>query len=138
MSKMAQHELQCPHCGSKQKMTIWESINVTLDPELKKKLFSGNINIFDCNICDKKTIVDSPLLYHDMQMRFCVSYYPPEILESENLNQHFKEDGTLNIPAAFLSGEAGDYMTKPHIVFSLGEMMHYVLFRDVIAQQKNS
>lgn len=138
MSKMRSQELQCPYCGSKQEMTIWESINVSLDPELKEKLFSGDINVFDCNICDKKTFVNSGLLYHDMQLRFCVSYYPPEILESEDLGKHFKADGTLNIPAAFLPGEAGNYMTRPHIVFNMGEMMRYVLFRDLLVESRTA
>jgi hypothetical protein len=39
-------ELGCPKCNEKQSITLYESINVSLDPSLKEKLFRGEINLF--------------------------------------------------------------------------------------------
>ncbi len=43
-----QVELNCPKCGDKQETTIYESINVSLDPTLKERLYRGEINTFHC------------------------------------------------------------------------------------------
>ena len=80
MSDMTPHDLQCPHCGNKQEVMVLGSLNVTLDPDLKEKLFAAEINQFHCAKCEKKTFIDAPLLYHDMTQQFCVQYYPTSML----------------------------------------------------------
>lgn len=37
--------LKCPSCGKKQEVEVWTSINVTNDPGLRERLFSGDINL---------------------------------------------------------------------------------------------
>ena len=59
---------------------MWDSINVSLDPELKEKLFRAEINLFECESCGEKNHIDAPLLYHDMELQFCVQYCPSEEL----------------------------------------------------------
>ncbi len=59
MSSMMPCPLQCPHCGNEQKLEIWESINVTLDPEVKAKLLAGKINVFICDKCSKRSHYDA-------------------------------------------------------------------------------
>ena len=39
-------EFQCPSCNSSQTIEIWRSINTQENPELKKELFEGRINVF--------------------------------------------------------------------------------------------
>jgi predicted nucleic-acid-binding Zn-ribbon protein len=60
MSKMTIHNLECPHCGNKQETKVWHSVNVKLDPELKRKLFDAQINLFSCEKCGKKTFINAP------------------------------------------------------------------------------
>ena len=137
MSKMTPHELQCPHCGNKQETMVWDSLNVTLDPDLKKKLYAAEINLFECGKCGKKTFINAPVLYHDMTLQFCVQYYPPEVLDDADFHQQFNHDGFLamnGMPAAF--AKSGAYLTRPHIVFDMNEMIRYVTFRDGIATTK--
>jgi len=138
MSKMTPHELQCPHCGHKQMLIVWDSINVSLHLELKEKLYAAEINLFECGRCQNKTFINAPLLYHDMEMEFCVLYYPPEWLDDESFLRHFNTDGSLamtSIPAAFAKSSA--YLVRPHIVFDMNEMIRYVAFRDrVVAANK--
>ena len=87
MSKMTIHNLECPHCGNKQETKVWHSVNVKLDPELKRKLFDAQINMFSCEKCGKKTFINTPLLYHDMTQQFFVQYYPPESLDQREFFQ---------------------------------------------------
>jgi RNA polymerase subunit RPABC4/transcription elongation factor Spt4 len=134
MSRMTPHDLQCPHCGNKQETMVWDSINVSLDPELKTKLYAAEINLFECQKCQKKTFINAPLLYHDMEMQFCVQYYPRKALDDEGFHRQFNADGSIAVtgmPAAF--AESGAYITRPHIVFDMNEMIRYVAFRDRVA-----
>ncbi|MGB9592277.1 MAG: CpXC domain-containing protein, partial [Candidatus Kryptoniota bacterium] len=63
---------------------VWESLNVTVDSDLKKKLFAGEINKFECEKCGNKAFVNAPILYHDMEQQFCVQYYPSEMLDDSD------------------------------------------------------
>jgi len=47
MTKITTDEVECQACGSKQNVEIFESINVTNQPELKEKLFQGQLNILN-------------------------------------------------------------------------------------------
>ena len=137
MSKMTPYELQCPHCGNTQETIVWQSINVTIDSKLKQKLLAGEINLFDCKKCGKKTFINVPLLYHDMKQRFFVQYYPPKALEDDEVLSQYTPDGSLsliNIPAAVTESDA--YLTRPHIVFDIDEMIRYVAFRDRLVDLK--
>jgi RNA polymerase subunit RPABC4/transcription elongation factor Spt4 len=137
MSKMTPHELQCPHCGNKQKTMVWDSINVTLDPDLKKRLYAAEINLFECEKCGKKTFINAPLLYHDMRLQFFIQYYPPDSLDDIDFFHQFKKDGSLStagIPEAI--AKSASYLTRPHIVFDMNEMIRYVAFRDGITGAK--
>ncbi|NWF92143.1 MAG: hypothetical protein HXY46_04465 [Syntrophaceae bacterium] len=47
-------ELECPKCNTKQNVLLYDSINVSLDPNLKERLFKGEINVSQCEKCDQK------------------------------------------------------------------------------------
>lgn len=129
MSKVRTEIVSCPNCSNRQEIEVWESINVTLDPALKERLFNGTINSFKCSICTYETEIETSLLYHDMTIGFAVQYYPYSFLEikefvqdQRNMAQQFDEllkSEPKNIPR---------YLLKPHIVFSKEEMCRYVIY----------
>jgi hypothetical protein len=124
-------ELACPQCGNTQEVEVRDSLNVSIDPNLRNRLFNADINIFKCESCNHKAIISVPLLYHDMNRQYCVQYYPPEAIEDDNFLTQFTSDGKWNfrdIPE--IVNNDLDYMGDPHIVFSLFEMMQYIKFRD--------
>jgi hypothetical protein len=133
------HELTCPQCGNTQEVTVWDSLNVSIDPELRNRLFNADINIFKCESCDNKAIINVPLLYLDMNRQYCVQYYPPEAIEDDNFLAQFTPDGKWNfrdIPE--IVNNDLNYMGDPHIVFSLFEMIQYIKFRDRLYERTES
>lgn len=110
MSKMTPQDLQCPHCGNEQETMVWDTINVTLDPGLKEKLYAAEINFFECRRCGEKSFINAPLLYHDMSRQFCVQYYPVDLLEDPAFFRLFNSDGSLA-----MSGIAGGLEKSAHI-----------------------
>ena len=116
---------------------IWRSINVTRDPELKEELFTGKINYFTCSSCDFEGFISAPLVYDDMEQKICVNYVPVEYLDDEEyLRESFTEEGTirLNLPADTAHIADTEYFRAAHIVFSMAELIRYVLFRDRLGQ----
>ena len=43
MSKISEETIKCPKCGKESKFVMWSSINTVLDPEMKKKVLTGEI-----------------------------------------------------------------------------------------------
>jgi hypothetical protein len=136
MSLMTQRPLECPHCKNSQEVTVWDSVNVSLDPTLKEQLFHAQINAFSCKKCGKASFINTPLMYHDMSAQFCVQYYPPEALDDKGFFKQFNPDGTLampGVPEALVKQAA--YLTRVHIVFDMSELVRYVMFRDRLASR---
>lgn len=51
MSKHMKEQITCPECGKKSDFLIWESINTTLDPEMKQAVRDGSAFMFKCPHC---------------------------------------------------------------------------------------
>lgn len=124
----------CPACGHRQITEFYQAINVKLNPGLKERFFKGELNMFTCEECGKKAVVDLVFLYHDMDKRFCVQYCPIDLVaqQSDKLSEMYTVDGRLNVPSNIQLPEAARYMYEPHIVLSLDEMIRYVQFRDAL------
>lgn len=139
MSRMAHHELQCPKCSHTTRTTVWESINVTIDPHLKEQLFAGRINMLDCGHCNSKTFINAPLLYHDMNLRYCAQFFPRQALDSGSFYDSFNVDGSLAMHGAgSMFASMANYIAQPHIVFDMSELLHYIVFRDRLAHLRAS
>ncbi|MBA3500314.1 MAG: CpXC domain-containing protein [Myxococcota bacterium] len=57
--------IPCPHCKQEQESKLVQSINARQNPELKARLLAGDLNMFDCASCGKRTLLLATLLYHD-------------------------------------------------------------------------
>ena len=60
----------CPNCQKASNLTMWKSINVTLNPELKKRLLNRSLLTFYCPFCAFRQAVSYPIMYHDHNARF--------------------------------------------------------------------
>jgi hypothetical protein len=137
MSSHERLEVECPSCQARQDIVIWKSINVTRDPEIKEQLFTGKINYFACGSCDFEGFIAAPLVYDDMEKKICVNYVPVEYLEDEEyIRESFTPEGgiRLDLPKDTARIADTEYFRQAHIVFSMAELIRYVLFRDRLGQ----
>lgn len=74
MSQRREVSLTCPQCGKEHPFIIWNSINTTLDPEMKEAVKDRSAFRFVCPDCGAKTYVDYDLLYHQMEDRIMIHY----------------------------------------------------------------
>jgi hypothetical protein len=78
MSMPQSQLLTCPKCGHQQQFVIWQSLNVTLNPQEKEQLLNGSLTRFICEECTNSVQVNYPLLYHDMEKQFMIWLWPAE------------------------------------------------------------
>ncbi len=74
MSQRREISLTCPQCGKEHPFIIWNSINTTMDPEMKEAVKDRSAFRFVCPDCGAKTYVDYDLLYHQMEDRIMIHY----------------------------------------------------------------
>lgn len=74
MSQFHKEEIICPKCQVHGEFDIWESMNVDLDPELRKKVFNDEAFIYTCPNCGHKMGIPYGTLYHDMTHCFMLFF----------------------------------------------------------------
>lgn len=82
-------------------------------------------------------MISTALMYHDMKRRSVVQFFPFDAIDDAEFLERFQTDGTDSIVTNALGlvqpkGMSLDveYMRTPHIVFDMGELVRYVLFRE--------
>lgn len=97
MSKVRTIKLTCPDCGEEFDFDLYESVNVTLNPELKEKVLDGSIFAPVCPKCGHFEVLIHPFLYHDMDKKYMIqlnSYadlmdYKEEFVNHNKINEMF-------------------------------------------------
>jgi predicted RNA-binding Zn-ribbon protein involved in translation (DUF1610 family) len=81
MSMERSVSLDCPQCGQSQETVVWTSLNVQVSPEAKADFFNGKTNVFECQACGETANIATAFMYHDMELKFCVQYYPEDSID---------------------------------------------------------
>ena len=76
MSECSKEQIKCPRCHYDSPMTVWDSINSDLNPELKEKLLDGELYHWKCEVCGLELDVPFGTLYHDMEHKFMLFFSP--------------------------------------------------------------
>jgi len=136
MSKKTPSRIICSNCQHEAEYMVWQSLNVTVDPDDKELLFNADINVFECEACSETFFMDTWFAYHDMDKKFYVQYIPKYELENPDSFNDYGPDGSYTaLPEIMPPGM--DYMEHPHIVFSMDELVKHVIFRDLVFDLHN-
>jgi FKBP-type peptidyl-prolyl cis-trans isomerase 2 len=76
MSSKEVQRIRCPKCGAEHDFAIWTRINTDLDPDLDKKVRSGELFRTVCPSCGQQIDVVYPCLYHQMKNKVMIYYAP--------------------------------------------------------------
>jgi hypothetical protein len=138
MTNCYMQEVECPKCGKRNKITLWNTVNARLNPEIRGDLLNGRIHQYSCKACGNTGRLDKALLYHDTENHFMVWYLPFDNIQDVNFLDQFKDDGRLDMNAGIPSSENMDHAENIHYVFSMSELALYIHFRERLAQRKES
>ena len=90
--------------GRSQEVTIWQSVNVTLDASLRELLAERRIN--------------------------AVQFHPPEAIADDDFIARF-EPSVPTFMKSFADFPL-DYVTRPHLVFDMDDLLHCVEFFELL------
>lgn len=97
MSRSIEVNIRCPYCGFGQVISVYTSVNVTLDHDLREKVFNDDINKFKCGDCGKTSFIAINLIYHDMQRKFAVWFCPQGDIPEKDKEAFKKVTRTIGI-----------------------------------------
>ncbi|MCD8297654.1 MAG: CpXC domain-containing protein [Prevotella sp.] len=88
ISKVRKEAIVCPHCHTKGVREIWDSVNVDLNPELRAKIFSDELFLYQCRKCGWKSCFVTKTIYHDMTHNFTLffEFFKPKDFDYEHIN----------------------------------------------------
>lgn len=66
----------CSKCGQQHTITICKSINVSENPELKEKVRTGELFLWECPHCGQVNLAKYETLYHDPQRKIMLWLAP--------------------------------------------------------------
>jgi hypothetical protein len=104
VSKQSPQDLTCPRCGVKSQAVIWDSINVTLDPEAKERIMDGSLFKHQCPSCQFSANVAYPCLYHDMDRNLMIYIVPDQDGTEEQREAIKAAYGNSPFPPEMLEG----------------------------------
>ncbi|MCX6766839.1 MAG: CpXC domain-containing protein [Candidatus Moranbacteria bacterium] len=116
--------MKCVKCGNIFSATTYDSINVSMAPNLKDDLLTGKINQAICPKCNTKYNIGNALLYHDMNNGIMISVLLSEEY-SNNKEEAIKEFTELmRKSVSSLAGTLRKSFEKYNfdVVFSIDEL----------------
>lgn len=66
----------CSKCGEQHKVTVYKSINISDNPELKDKVRDGSLFLWECPHCGQVNLARYETLYHDPVQKLMVWLMP--------------------------------------------------------------
>ena len=75
MSDYHKKMVSCPFCSTVFDVKVWNSINVTLQPELRERVLTEDIFLNQYPLCKKMLYVGCNTLYHDMEKCFMIFFH---------------------------------------------------------------
>ena len=62
----------CIKCGNRQNLSVYNSINVVENPDLKEKVMDGSLFLWECSECGTVNLTKYETLYHDPKNKLMV------------------------------------------------------------------
>lgn len=128
MTLSSAEEITCPRCGCPVNVRLYQSINVTTDPDLLDLVMDREINTFECGGCGQPVQVVSPLLIHDMRRHwwFCLADPNTSPDNPESQAQEFLEQIGTILGKANLPAEEFIRTYRFRLVYSMNELVELI------------
>ena len=76
--KVSTAPFRCSSCGAVNEVEVHPLINVSADPELKRRVRDGSLFVWECPHCGKKNLAPYRCVYHDPENRLLLWLLPED------------------------------------------------------------
>ncbi len=90
MTSVSLIKIKCVNCNRTNKIKIYQSVNLTLNPEIITEVYKNNFHNFKCK-CGFETIMTQQFLFHDMKKKN-LTYLT---MNCEEFRKYLEKNGVL-------------------------------------------
>lgn len=128
--------ITCRNCGRQFTTQVYSIVDVGQNPEAKRRLLEGQINVAVCPQCGVGGILSVPFLYHDPQKELLFIYTPPPTMMDNNRQQRFIGSLINSVMTSLPSERRKGYLFQPRTFLSLETMVDEIVIADGISRQQ--
>ncbi|NIN69907.1 MAG: hypothetical protein GTO63_35540 [Anaerolineae bacterium] len=127
--------MSCPTCGSHFPTEVWRIVDVGQNPDLKRQLLRGQLNVAACSQCGLRTAVATTLAYHDPEKELFLFLSPTELgLTGEDYEKTVGEL-TNRLMNSLPPQQRKGYLFQPRTLFSMQSLTQEILRADGITDE---
>jgi hypothetical protein len=131
----AQIRTNCPACGTPITAEVWQVIDVGQEPDLKRRLLRGQLNVVDCPSCSSRVAVATPLAYHDPDGGLFLILIPSQMgLAAEEQDKAIGELTNL-VMSSLPPEQRRGYLFQPKTFFSMDSLLSEILRAEGISDE---
>lgn len=128
-------EINCPNCGTRFPVQLYNVVDVSQQPELKQHLLSGQLNLAVCTNCNTATMLSTPLVYHDLEKQLCMVFIPPELNLPAEQQERLIGDTTGMLMQTLPPEAPRGHLLTPRRMMSLPSLIDAILEADGIPRE---
>lgn len=128
-------EINCPNCGTRFPVQLYNVVDVSQQPELKQHLLSGQLNLAVCTNCGTATMLSTPLVYHDLEKQLCLVFIPPELNLPAEQQERLIGDTTGMLMQNLPPNAPRAHLLTPRRMMSLPSLIDAILEADGIPRE---
>jgi len=132
---MPKTQTNCPRCRSPLVADVEQLFDVSSDPQAKQRLLSGDVNVARCPTCGYEGNLPIPIVYHDANKEFLLTYFPPEL--GMPVNEQERMIGPLinKVVDRLPNEKRKAYLFRPQTMFTYQTLIEKILEGDGITKE---
>lgn len=136
MPEQQKIQIKCPNCGMPYQASVQSIIDVGQNPELRRTLLSGQLNVAVCPNCKTPVGLEVPLLYHDPAADFLGVYMPPQASMPEMERQKIIGDMTQTLMRSLPPEKRKGYFLNPRQFINRQSFMDAIMGTMGVTQEE--
>lgn len=125
----------CPYCRTPVTAELYSIVDVTEDPELKRRFLSGRLNAASCPNCQQTFQIGGALMYHDGNKDLLTVFLPPQANITNQERQRIIGDLTRRTMDGLRPEQRRAYLFQPKEFLTLNGMVEAILAADGITPE---
>jgi len=126
----------CPNCGLPITIQLYTIIDGGRQPELKRRLLEGELNVAVCPACRQRGEMIAPLLYHDASKEFLAIFLPPQMAKTEAERQQIIGSMTTALMNSLPPQQRKGYLFQPKQFLTLNSLLDAILYADGVTPEQ--
>jgi hypothetical protein len=125
----------CPNCQQPFGAPIEQVLDVEVDPAVKSRLLSGQVNMVVCPQCGVAGSLPTPFLYHDPDKELALVLMPMEAGRTDVERQQVIGSLSRAVMNQMPSEQRKSYLLNPQVFFSMDSLIKRVLEAEGITEE---